>query len=534
MIKTLRPYQEEAVTATLDYFKESKGNPLIVAPVAAGKSLLIAETAKRACTMHPNTRILVLAHVKELLQQNAAEMISQWPDANISFYCHGLGKKSDKGQIVFASIQSFSKMGLKTKSFDLIMVDECHLISPKSDTMYQKLFTDLAMANPHVKIIGYTGTPFRPDSGLLTDSDLFSDVAYEIEMQYLIDEGFLCPPITPNVNTKMDTTGVGTRGGDFIAGQLEKAVDKDEVTYACIDEMIEIGKDRKKWLIFTAGIEHAEHVTEALRSSGVSAAMVTGKTPKDERAAILSDYSNGLYQALVNVAVLTTGYNEPAIDLLAFMRPTRSPVLYVQCVGRGMRTHQDKEDVMILDFGGVVDELGPIDQVNVSKKAGDGTGEAPVKQCPKCYELLYAGVNECPKCGHMFESELNINERSAKDVAMLSSQIEPDVLDVIWMNTVKHEKKGKPPSLKVMYGTSSHIIKEWVCFEHQGFARDKAKKWHINRSGQPVPDTVDEALNIIYPTPTTITVRKNGAFDEIVSCDYKEKEEASLEEEIVW
>ena len=530
-MKTPRPYQEKAIQAVFDYFNESTGNPLIVAPVAAGKSLLMAETAKRACTTYPATRILVLAHNKELIEQNCAELLDQWPDAETGYYCAGLGKKKTSGQIIYATVQSIYKQALKHKPFDLVFVDECHLISPDQDSMYQQLFTSLLQMNPYVKIVGFTGTPYRTDTGLIVNGDVFDRVASEIGIQYLIDNEFLCPPITPDVKTKMDTTGVKIRGGDFIESQLQKAVNNDKTTKLCVDELIDLGKDRKSWLVFTAGIEHCEAVRDEIRSRGITCEMVTGQTDNKMRHGIIENFKEGKIQCLVNVAVLTTGFNNPRIDLLAFMRPTRSPVLYVQCIGRGMRTHPDKENVMVLDFGGVIDELGPIDKVNqIMETRGKGDGEAPMKQCSSCYAFVHAAVKECEECGFAFPiSELGggLSKSAARNQAILAEQITPTEKSVLFCNYSVHKKAGKPDSMKVTYTTTEGAHSEWVCFEHTGYARDKAVAWHKKRSSEPAPATVTEALAIDYPRADKLTVKrqkKNPKYWEIVSATFKPKE----------
>lgn len=530
-MKVLRDYQEEATQATFDYFFNNKGNPLVIAPVAAGKSLLMAEFIRRACEIYAGTRILVLAHNKELLIQNAQELMGQWPDVSFGFYCAGLGQKKINGQVIFASIQSIYSKAFDHNPFDLVLVDECHLINSNQSGMYTTLFADLTVANPNIKIIGYTGTPYRPDSGLLIDGPLFDDVAYEIEIQYLIDQGFLCPPATPTVKTKMDAAGVATRLGDYVQGQLERAVDIDRITKSCVDEIIENGADRKSWLVFTCGVEHCKHVMEEIRSRGITCDMVVGDTPSAERDSIIKRFKIGEIKCLVNVAVLTTGFNHPGIDLIAFMRPTRSPVLYVQCVGRGMRLCPGKENVMILDFGGVIDELGPIDKINITKKkSGDGEGEAPVKQCSKCYAFMPAAAKECDECGFQFPAPepSSIEARSAKDKAVLSSQIKPEWYDVLWMNVKKHEKPDKTPSMMVSYGTMQNIFREWICFEHKGYPRRKAERWYKDRMDDQVPGSIDEAINKTYPQPARISAIKTGKYWEIKGYEFKEQEEYEI------
>jgi len=519
----LRPYQEKAVQSFFDYWNVADGNPLVTAPVGAGKSLILAEFIKRACDLYPGTRIIVLSHVKELLVQDAEELVCQWPHAPFGFYSAGLGRRDTHAQIIFAGIQSIHNKANTIGIVDLVLVDEAHLVSPTQSTMYRKFFQDLLKINPKLKVAGVTGTPFRAVSGYLTEGKnaIFTDIVFEIPILYLIEEGYLSPVITPDVSTVMDTSGVGKIAGDFIPGQLEKAVDKKDITISCVNEIVQHGADRKMWLIFCAGVSHAEHTCEEIKSRGISCEYITGKTPKAERDKIITDYKAGKIRCLVNVAVLTTGFNAPGIDLLAFMRPTRSPVLYVQCCGRGMRTAQGKTDCLVLDFGGVVKALGPIDSLTVPKPS-NGNGDAPLKQCPECLSINHAAVRVCFDCGYEWpEPDPKVEAKSSR-AAILSSQIESvwhDVRDVTYRI---QKKKGKPDSIKVSYITGLVPVCEWVCPEHKGYAHVFFYKWWISSTQTAVPKTTNEALERIgeRPKPSRILVRPAGKYQDILEYDF--------------
>lgn len=517
-------HQEKAIYSLFDYWSVATGNPLVTAPTGSGKSLILAEFIKRACELYPGTRILVLTHIRELLQQNAQQLAGQWPTAPFGFYSAGLGRRDAHAQILFAGIQSIHSKAALLGHVDLVLIDEAHLLSPNQNTMYRRFLSDLKSANPYLKVGGLTATPFRADSGYLIEGKnaLFTDIIFEIPILYLIENGYLCPVVTPKVDTKMDVTGVGTRAGDYIPGQLERAVDKDEITVACVDEIIMHGHDRKTWLIFCAGIDHANHTADEIRARGVSCEVVTGDTPNQERDKILQDLKTGKLRSVVNVAVLTTGVDIPAIDLIAFMRPTRSPVLYIQCTGRGMRTHPDKENCLILDFGGVVDALGPIDNVNVPKPS-NGNGDAPIKQCPECLSINHAAVRECAECGYQFpEPEPKVNAGAANG-AILSNQIEASWVDVQSVSYARHpaKKEGKPDTICVTYNIGMERVREWLCPEHLGYARTKFCKWWIDRGGGAPPNSIDEALSLIeaLPRPSRIEVRPNGKYNDIISYD---------------
>lgn len=524
-MKTPRLHQQKAVDATFDYLANNDGNGLVVVPVSGGKSLIIAETIKKACTMFPETNCLVLTHVSKLLRQDETHLKEQFPQCTTSFYSQKLKQKSFAGQAIFASINSIYKKAYDIpKRIDFIFIDEGHLISPDEETMYRAFIRAMLIINPYTRILGYTGTNFRSTDGRLTEGEgrLFTDVVYQIPMLYLVEKGFLCPLITPPVRTRMSTEGVGSRNGDYIESQLQAAVDKDPITKACIDEVIEHGIGRKKWLVFTAGIEHCKHVMEEIQSRGISCKMLTHKDKNE--AKIYEEFERGDFRCLVNVSKVTTGVDIPAIDLMVFMRPMRSPVLYVQMAGRGMRIFSGKTDCMLLDFGGVIAELGPVDLVDAVQVAGKGgKGEAPVKLCPECNAVCFAGVSVCSDCGYQFPDRGQDLKQTASTMAVLSNQVEPEWHKVISVQYKSHMAAGKTtPTLQITYGTLSGQFREWVCYEHTGsqILREKASKWHRVRSSEPMPRKIVEALKLKFKEPTGIQTRQLGKHHEIIGYDW--------------
>jgi len=230
----------------------------------------------------------------------------------------------------------------------------------------------------------------------------------------------------------------------------------------------------------------------------------------------------------VNVAQLTTGFNNPAIDLLAFMRPTRSPVLYIQCCGRAMRTHTNKLDAVVLDFGGVVEALGPVDKIQISppkKRLPGERGEPPIKACPSCKTESAAGVRLCPECGHEFPPPALNLTASASEAAILSSQIKLKRVPVTRVLYALHQKDGKIPTLRVDYLCGVKTYREWVCFSHSGIRRQEAADWWYARSPQErSPNSVEEALRRApsLPVPKEILIKKAGDYWEIVGHDFGE------------
>ncbi|NEX45484.1 DEAD/DEAH box helicase [Pseudotabrizicola algicola] len=515
---TLRPYQQAAITSIYGYFQNHKGNPLVVIPTAGGKSLVMAAFIKGVLKAWPDQRILIVTHVRELIAQNHAEMIGLWPEAPAGIYSAGLGKREARAQILFAGIQSIHRRAAEIGHTDLVLIDEAHLIPGDTSTMYRRFLDGLARINPALKVIGLTATPFRLDSGMLHEGKnaLFTDIAYEAPVRDLIDAGYLSPLVSKQLATRLDVSKVGTRAGDFIQRDLAAAVDKEAITRAAVTEIIAHGRERKSWLVFCSGVEHARHVAEEFGRQGITCRTIFGDTPKDERDAIITAFKLGEIRALASMGVLTTGFNAPAVDLIALLRPTKSAGLYVQMVGRGTRLAPGKENCLVLDFAGNVRRHGPIDLVRPRRPGEAGGGEAPTKVCPECDSIIALSATECPDCGHVFPAREVKIAPTAATLPVLSPKVQ--WLPVHGVSYSRHDKLGGLPSLKVTYSCGLKSYSEWVCIEHQGYARQKAAEWWRKRAPEcPVPLTVDQAIAEAarLARPSEISVRPSGRYVEV-------------------
>lgn len=515
---TLRPYQQAAITAIYGYFQNYKGNPLVVIPTAGGKSLVMAAFIEGVLKAWPDQRILIVTHVRELIAQNHAEMIGLWPDAPAGIYSAGLGKREAQARILFAGIQSIHRRAHEVGHTDLVLIDEAHLIPGNSSTMYRRFLDGLARINPALKVIGLTATPFRLDSGMLHEGKnaLFTDVAYEAPVRDLIDAGYLSPLVSKQPATRLDVSKVGTRAGDFIQRDLAAAVDKEAITRAAVSEIIEHGRDRKSWLAFCSGVDHARHVAEEFGRQGIICRTIFGDTPKEERDAIIAAFKRGEIRVLASMGVLTTGFNAPAVDLIALLRPTKSAGLYVQMVGRGTRLALGKENCLVLDFAGNVRRHGPIDLVRPRRPGEAGGGEAPTKVCPECDSIIALSATECPDCGYVFPARKLKIAPTAATLPVLSPKVQ--WLPVHGVSYSRHDKLGGLPSLKVTYSCRLKSYSEWVCIEHKGYARQKAAEWWRKRApGCPVPLTVDQAIAEAsrLARPSAISVRPSGRYFEV-------------------
>lgn len=517
----LRDYQADAIQSIYDWFAVGKNAPLVVTPTGSGKSVILAEFIRRACTEYHDTQILVVTHVKELVEQDANAIRRVWPHAPVGIYSAGLGKRQMK-PVTVASIQSIYNKPQFHGRFDLVIVDEAHLIPHKSDGMYRKLLDACLAANPYTKLIGLTATPYRLDSGVLHEGDgaMFDGISYEANVADLISQGYLCP-LTAKHGDDVDLSGVRTVGGEYNLGQLGERMSAIKLVEHHANIIAERCAARASWLIFCVTVEHASQMAAALTRRGIPTSYVSGEMTNAERDQRIAAFKAGELRALVNCSILTTGFDHPATDAVVMLRPTLSPGLYVQMVGRGLRLHESKRDCLVLDFGGNVRRHGFIDQVNPPRKGKKGPpGEAPVKKCPSCGTLVPIMQQTCPDCGFKFP----VIEREAEKLhhtgAILSTEVPPVAVPVHRVEYAKHMGKSGVPTLRVDYLCGLRKVSEYVCLEHQGYARNKAVAWWVDRSEDGVvPRTVDEALAMteLLAQPNKLMVSFATKYPEIKS-----------------
>ena len=539
-----RWYQSECEASIFEYFKQgNKGNPVCVLPTGTGKSVIIANFVRRVLREWPSQRIMMLTHVKELIEQNAEKLQRVWPTAPLGIYSAGLNSRDTAMPILFAGVQSVAKAIKRSESDieipvnmrhfghrDLIIIDECHLLSPAENSQYQFVIKELLKINPSLKVIGFTATPYRLKQGMITEDDgIFTDICYDVSgveaFNKMIAEGFLVPLIPKRTLTEIDVSHVTLTGGEFNNKQLQAAVDKDETTYNAVKEIVQQGQNRNCWLVFASGVDNAEHVAEVLRNFGVSAAAVHSKLPDGENNKRMADFKSGKLRALVNNNKLTTGFDHPPVDLIGMLRPTMSPGLWVQMLGRGTRPSPKtgKRDCLVLDFAGNTQRLGPINDPVKPRKPGKGeAGEVPIRICEVCGVYNHASARRCCNCGTEFAFETKIVGTSS-DFELLRDDI-PIVkyLDVTKVMYASHDKKGAPLSMKVSYVCGLRMFNEWVCLEHGGLPARKARAWWSQRYAGEPPATTEEAMLLIRElrVPTKIRVWVNKQFPEILSHEF--------------
>ncbi len=469
----LRDYQRAAIDALYAWFRAGRGSPLVVAPTGSGKSVILAEFARSAVSAYPDTRILIVTHVRELIAQNHAALIRLWPDAPAGICSAGLGKRQLGRQILVAGVQTVARRARDLGHVDLVIVDEAHLVPRASDTQYGRLFDGLRATNPSLKVIGLTATPYRLDSGLLHEGAgaLFDGVAYDIPIGMLVERGHLAPLVSKRPAAAFDTTGLRRRMGEFVEREMMERIGGDP-TRAAVAEIVALGRDRRAWIVFCISVEHARAVRDELRSHGVAAETVTGEMPGPERDRFLCAYRAGQVRALTSVGVLTTGFDAPATDLIAMLRPTASTGLYIQMAGRGMRTAPGKVDCLVLDFAGNVMRHGPVDAIalpaaRAGSKAEGAAAAPPAKICPGCGAIVAIGLRECRDCGHVFPPPEPGIEATATTEAIMVLTAPEEWQEIRDVGYRRHRKPGAPDSLRIDYLIGTRVVSEWVCVEHR-------------------------------------------------------------------
>ena len=534
----LRPYQSRVLDELWDWFhKHETGNPIVNAVVGAGKSVLIAALAQRAMSEYPGTRILVIVHQKELLQQNLEKLTAVWPEAPVGVHSASVGKKDIGHDILYATIGSIYKKAHLLGRVDLILADECHLINSKEAGIWRQFMAEMKRYNPSTRVIGWTGTPFRGDGVWLTagEEPLFHGIAAKVTMRELIDAGYLAPLVPGGVKMTMSADGVSVVNGDYKISELAARVDRSELVEAACDEIVSLAASRKRWLVFCVTVEHAHHVNDALVARGVASAVVSAETPKAERERIIEAFRAGHLRCLCNVAVLTTGFDVPEVDCIALLRNTKSPVLYVQIAGRGMRAvgpnivesaRNGKSDTLWLDFTDTTANLGPVDAIQGRGPKRKMSHEKPVKLCEECGSINAASARLCIDCEAPFEIvETDPHGTRVSNAAIMSGHTTFTRYSVDRVTYAKHSKPGKPPSLRVEYWHGLRVVaKEWVAIESDNhYAKSRASHWWWQRTRGQTPETVDQALCVaphIETRPSAIVVNESGKYPEIVSFEW--------------
>lgn len=534
----LRDYQQAAVDAVLAYWQRGGLHPLIEVPTGGGKSAILGELA-RVVVQDCGGRVAIATHRAELIEQDAAACRRVWPAAPLAIWSASLGKRGTAG-ITVCGVQTVAKRARDLGVVDVLIVDEAHLIPPEGDGQYQTLVRGLRDANPALRIVGLTATPYRLGQGYLTQGEgaLFTSICYRVDVASLITQGHLAPLVTGAVGAQIDVESLAVRAGEFALRDLELAADVATVTERVADDVaaaLEAG--RTSALLFGCSVAHAHHLADAVQARGREALVITGETDPMVRAGIIGRFRRRELACLVSCDVLTTGFDAPVVDVLAVVRATMSPSLYVQIVGRGMRPAEGKADCLVLDYGGNIARHGPVDAVKVRPKTGKGKGDAPTKTCVNCAAEQPASARACSECDAEFpEPEKKANEQASSLPVLSTGSLDgrrptssTHAVGDVQYHVHKKRTGDGPPTVRVDYYAASDddaravptkIASEWICVEHEGFAGDKAVSWWMRHVGTKMPATVTEAVERLRAGEmrrvVSIEVKPDGDYTRVV------------------
>lgn len=555
----LRPYQREAVEAIIADLGTSN-RVLLQAATGAGKTIIFCEVIKRFLNANPGMNVVVMAHRQELVTQARDKLIAVWPASfgRIGIACAGIGAVDTSAQVVIGSVQTIARRDWRGKHVGLLIVDEAHHIPPAgANSQYNKVISKLTAANPALKCIGVTATPYRLDSGFIFGRNLFGwmnffdKLNWQIGMDDLIHGGFLAPYRAKEpVSVDDELRRIGTVAGEYNTKQLSNLMGNAVHIGTAVKAYDKYGEGRQHVLVFGVTVEHASRLAEAFAKAGHEANVIHARLPRAKRAELLRAFAGGSLKVLCNVGVLTEGWDCPKADLVLLCRPTLSTALYVQMVGRGMRISHGKRDVLILDLANNFRRHGHPDAPYITTQdfhdAKDCIG---IRVCPNCREIVGTGLGACPCCGHEFkEGRKRLKEAwvlggmkevgapspdgmtrlprpmavPLPEVAAIPGVAEPDPDAAPWTLAVRGytATAGVSRAGRIMLVVNARLedgngLSKWLDIEGaagNGHARSKAVKFWRNYSGDGAPpQSVDEALKRVgeLRLPARLTVAEN-------------------------
>lgn len=506
----LRPYQTEAVDSILTEL-ETKNSALLVLPTGCGKT----EVMFSLCSQLVG-KVLIVSHKVNLVEQTAKRALKS--GKKVSIYCKSLNK-TEISDITIASVQSIN--AVPDMQFDYILVDEAHRLAPKNQESFYKSLIDKM---PNVKIIGVTATPYRVGGYIYGDvNSWFKKVVYSRPMKEMIEAGYLVKPRLKRTENEFNTKGLRVVAGDYAKDELEELVSDEDLIKLQVGDALKKLEGRNKVAWACTSIKHAELVQSLVHNSSI----IHSKLHKQEQARNMMGFELGSTQHMMFVSMLSEGYDFPAIDALVFMRPTRSPVLYVQTVGRVLRPFKDKQDALILDYGQVVKNLGPVDnpQINTTKRAKTIPAG---KFCEACLDYNESKNKICTGCGEEFKAPprdpfKQMTQSTDKTGEILSGDGGSNWIHISRMVMSPKIAMSGRSMIEISYYERNKLfpIREYLVFgEHWMNEKSllKLKKFGIEATSY--QDAVRK-LSFRTKKVTAIKVKMNGKFPEVADAIYE-------------
>jgi len=485
MRKELRYFQSDAIDAILKALKNKDSVPYVNAVTGFGKSIVMADITERA--LKKKRRVLQLVPNHTLCVQNYEQTFNYSTDkATIGICSAKVGKFQTLKQVVIATQTSFLRRRATSGAFDILLIDECDMVSHEHGTTYQKIIRSLMLLNPSMRIIGLTGSPWRQDQGAIHDpikdgNVIFTECCYESDIPRLIEEGYLSSVQVLNTHVSVDLDGVKMKGADYDQEQCGVKFDAI-VTDAVADfKQLFIENGIKTALIFASTIANGKRIVDEY-GNNAECRLAHGELSNHDRNELihwLKEGSGNRY--LVNVGLYTRGFDFPGLESLVLLRATTSLRLYVQIIGRLLRTHDEKAFGYIADYGTNIDRFGPIDNLTPPKPPRAGVQPKKLCMIPTCGEENLLSAKKCKKCGAEFISldESGNYQMRTKEQALQAKRDEAtvtyEVSRVVFERT--YSKKDAIQMIKMLFIDEDGVVlhSHYLCLDHTGFAKEKAK-----------------------------------------------------------
>lgn len=489
MTVALRQYQDDCGVALMNDI-ENKGNPILQLPTGAGKSIIIADIARRCYERWGGIKILVLAHRAKLVEQDADKFKKLGIDPSI--YCAEL-KRKEVGQFTLGTILSVARHADDFKDFHLVIVDEVQMVNNESEGSYRKFLAALTNA----KVVGLSATPFRLKGGACYGPDrLFNRLSYKIGFADLVKQGYLTPPINYDANGDDKFDDMKITGGDYNKEDMNYHFNK--IVGKCCEDLVKRMRDRHYVLVFACSITHANAIVQRLTELGEQARVYHSELSLEEDKEVIRSFENREFKYLVSIDKLGVGFDAPFVDGLALMRPTMSRALAIQQLGRGSRLYEGKTNFLVADYAGNIrrhnllspdDYDVPYESITKPKRRG---GEPPSKICPACQAVCHPRTTTCV-CGYKFPPKL-------ATIADMEQKAEESKMPIQnWYATVEHNDKHN--YVKLMIGDLYRARPVFFFPEDKGFAKTKTLlKWYeiFDDYGFKLPYNIDCAKLALY------------------------------------
>lgn len=506
MTISLRPYQEQALDAIMKALI-AQPNVLLQAATAAGKTCIFSELIKRWMTRYPKMNIMVLAHRQELVAQAADKLFQVWPEGRqyVSIACASLGQAKVNRPVIIGSVQTLStskRLAKLDKSINLLIIDEVHRL-PHSEAggQYYKLIDRLKENNPKLRILGVTATPYRLGHGYIYGDEcregrtnLFPALDHQIGLDDLTDAGYLAPRIELEKSMGADIKSVKLSSGEYNSVDLSSLMSRSVYIKSAVDAYKKYASDRDKVLVFAVSIEHAKLLAKEFAAAGYEAEAIHSKMLRQTRKSILNRFDHGALRVLINVEILTEGWDSPKVNAIMLCRPTTSPALFVQMIGRGTRLSPGKDNLLVLDlvdnYKAHGDPDHPMIDIPVAKTATAKKAPNLTKECPACGSIVESSNIVCPECGWEWDEASLTDANEDVKMSKVGKKINDGKSEVLsWKAEGRVSFSGNYMLVLEAKCKPGGTIKHWMDIEGEGsdYGRGKAQTLWMKLSGITAP-----------------------------------------------